>query len=130
MALRYTDEQLLQILRDLAAELGHSPSTGELLARYGLPSPSAYRGHFGNWNDVLEAAGLETRSHRAPLYTDEQLLQTLRDLAAELGRSPTINDLQRRRDLPLRNTYIKRFKSWKAALEAAGLKPNAPDPDL
>ena len=36
----YTDERLLEILRDLAAKLGRSPLIRELFARRDLPSPS------------------------------------------------------------------------------------------
>ena len=57
-------------------------------------------------------------------YTDGRLLEILRDLAAELGQSPTWSGLLARRDLPSPITYVNRFGSWNAALEAAGLKLN------
>ena len=120
MALDYTDERLLEILRDLAAELGRSPTQHELKARRDLPALNAYINRFGSWNAALEAAGLATY-RRSLIYSDEQLLQTLRDLAAELGRSPTGNEMQARHDLPSAKVYYVRFKSWLAALEAAGL---------
>jgi hypothetical protein len=118
----YTDQQLLDILRDLAAELGRSPTVQELLARPGLPSHSTYFNRFASWNAALEAAGLETRPWR-PDYTDAQLLDVLRDLAAELGRTPTRGDLLARPDLPSPTAYTGHFGNWNAALEAAGLEP-------
>ncbi|MGD9099390.1 MAG: hypothetical protein PVF45_02840 [Anaerolineae bacterium] len=119
----FSKEQLLQILRDLAAELGYAPTTYEMQARQDLPSPATYHRHFGTWKAALQAAGL-TPGRRPPAHTDEQLLQILRDLAAELGRSPTQRELQARDDLPLLSVYCRHFGGWNAALEAAGLKLN------
>ncbi len=119
----YTAEQLLHILRDLAAQLGRPPTVDEMLARRGVPSPRTYASHFGNWNKALEAAGLEPRPGTGDLvYSDEHLLNTLRDLADELGHSPTVDEMLARPGLPAPQTYINRFGSWNAALEAAGLK--------
>jgi len=58
-------------------------------------------------------------------YTKEQLIFYLRRIAAELKRTPTINDLGKNKKRPSSTTYIKRFKSWNSALKAAGLKINA-----
>jgi uncharacterized protein YejL (UPF0352 family) len=129
MAARYSDQQLLAILRDLAADLGRSPTIQELLARPGLPAPRTYANHFGNWNAALEAAGLETRPH-IPAYTDKQLLNILRDLAADLGRAPTIQELLARSDLPSPRTFAGHFGNWNKALEAAGLEPRPGTGDL
>jgi uncharacterized protein YejL (UPF0352 family) len=118
----YSDEQLLQILRDLANELGRSPRAGEMQARSDLPSPITYRTHFGSWPAALEAAGLEPY-RRSPVYSDEQLLQILRDLAAELGQTPVQRELQARQELPSPAVYTQRFGKWTAALQAAGLEP-------
>ncbi len=124
MASPYTNKFLLRVLRDLADELGRTPTYRELLNRRGLPSPSIYHKRFGSWNKALEAAGLEPkRRRRPPAYTDEQLLQALRDLAAKLGRTPVYRELLNHRGLPSPSIYHKRFGSWNAALEAAGLEP-------
>ncbi len=119
-----TDEQLLDTLRTLADELGRPPTCREMRARRDLPDPGTYSRRFGSWSNALETAGLEARYCRTPDYTDEQLLQALRDLAAELGRTPTGREMQDRRDLPSPRTCQIRFGSWNAALEAAGLEPN------
>jgi len=120
----YTDEQLLDILRDLAAELNRPPTQLELAACRDVPSPAAYYSHFGSWNAALEAAGLEARHQHTPAYDDEQLLAILRDLAAELNKTPTCRDLAIRRDLPASSVYDRHFGSWNRALEMVGLEPN------
>jgi hypothetical protein len=121
---RYSDERLLATLRTLAAELGRSPLVRDLRNRPNLPAPSTYRERFGSWSAVLRAAGLKHCQSRGDLvYSDEYLLDALRALAAELGRSPTSNEMLARPDLPASGTYAHRFGSWNAALEAAGLEP-------
>jgi len=62
---RYDDEELLDALRHLAGELGHAPSPSELRKRPDLPVPETFQNHFGTWNSVLKASGLEPR-HPTP----------------------------------------------------------------
>jgi hypothetical protein len=54
----YETDELLQILRELAEELGHTPTVLELGAREDLPSPYTYRDRFGRWSEALREAGL------------------------------------------------------------------------
>jgi hypothetical protein len=54
---RYEREELLDILRGLAEELGRAPSMAELRERNNLPSPSTYKYRFGRWNAALKEQG-------------------------------------------------------------------------
>jgi len=119
----HTDADLLDALRGLADELGRPPAVQELLARPDLPTPGAYVHRFGDWSNALEAAGLDASYRRPPAYTDADLLDALRGLAAELDRTPTGRELLARRDLPSPSICQIRFGSWNKALEAAGLEP-------
>lgn len=60
-----------------------------------------------------------------PLYesfTDDELLNILRDAAAELGRLPSQKEI-----FCVYRAYIRRrFKNWPTALRAAGLKTSKP----
>lgn len=58
---RYEREELVEILRALAQQLGHAPSMAELWRREDLPTPSTYKYRFGRWNAALEEAGLTPR---------------------------------------------------------------------
>lgn len=58
------------------------------------------------------------------MYTDEELLDALRGLASELGRTPSGTDINSREDIPSEATYHRRFDSYVAACEMAGLEPN------
>jgi hypothetical protein len=51
----------LPTLRELAEELGHTPTIAELQAREDLPSPYTYRDRFGRWSEALREAGLTPR---------------------------------------------------------------------
>jgi hypothetical protein len=55
---KYDRAELLDILQELAEELGHTPSTAELREREDLPAPSTFVYRFGRWNAALEEAGL------------------------------------------------------------------------
>lgn len=63
---RYETEELLEILRDFAEELGHAPSIAELQAQEDLPSPCTYRYRFGRWNEAVRQAGLTPRHAISP----------------------------------------------------------------
>jgi hypothetical protein len=58
---RYESEQLLQLLRELAEELGHTPTIAALQAREDLPSSYTYRDRLGRWIEALKQAGLTSR---------------------------------------------------------------------
>lgn len=54
---RFTDAELLTVLRTLAMELGRTPSESDL-RRYGLPSNVTYVNHFGHLSEAQRRAGL------------------------------------------------------------------------
>jgi len=63
--MKYTDDELIQILVDLAVELGRTPRMIDLMDREGGPYPSLYQTRFssrGNaqdgWNVALKMVGL------------------------------------------------------------------------
>jgi hypothetical protein len=116
----YDPEDLLEHLRTVAEGLGRTPTQAEL-RETGGPHPATYRAHFGSWKAALAEVGLEPRCGRR--YETEELLQILRELAEELGRTPTIAELQARADLPSPYTYRDRFGRWNEALGKAGLTP-------
>ena len=73
--------------------------------------------HFGTWNAAKRAAGLSPRR----FISREELLEQLRDLGAELGRTPTAKDLDERRGRMASKSLIwHTFGSLAAALREAG----------
>jgi hypothetical protein len=115
---RYSDEELLAELRASAERLGRSPTMREFA---GDPKtrvhPQTVIEHFGSWNAAKREAGLVPRR----FATREELLQVLRDLGAELGRTPTARDLEERRGrVPSKSLYWHTFGSLTTALREAG----------
>jgi len=115
---RYSDDQILAELRASAERLGRSPTMREFAADAATQvHPQTVIEHFGSWNAAKRAAGLVPRR----FVTREELLRILRDLGAELGRTPTSRDLDERRGrTPSKSLYWHTFGSFAAALRDAG----------
>ena len=121
----YADEELLDAIRDLADELGETPTMNDIDAAQGYPSAVACYERFGSWNAALLEAGLEP-SHNKIEHTEDELLNAIRSLAKDLGRTPSSNDMNDAEGTPHTSTYQGRFGSWSQAVEAAGLNPYSP----
>jgi hypothetical protein len=73
--------------------------------------------HYGTWNAAKRAAGLTPRR----FISREELLEQLRGLGAELGRTPTARDLDaNRRKVASKSLIWHTFGSLTAALKEAG----------
>ena len=115
---RYSDEQILDELRAHAARVGRSPTMKEFAADPETKvHPQTVIEHFGTWNAAKRAAGLVPRRFATP----KELLDVLRALGEELGRTPTARDLDERRGrIPSKSLYWHTFGSLSAALRQAG----------
>jgi len=117
---RYTDDEILEELRQAAERLGRSPTMREFAddgeARV---HPQTVIEHFGTWNAAKRAAGLFPRR----FLTRDELLVQLRNFGEELGRTPTARDLaERGRSLPSASLYAHTFGSLADALREAGFE--------
>ena len=115
---RYTDEEILAELRASAVRLGRSPTMREFA---GDPEASVHPQtvieHFGTWNAAKRAAGLQPRR----FISREELVAQLRELGEELGRTPTVRDIEERRGRMASKSLIwHTFGSLAAALKEAG----------
>jgi hypothetical protein len=120
MRRRYSDEEILDELRAAAERSGRSPTMREFAkdpeARV---HPQTVIEHFGTWNAAKRAAGLFPRR----FLTRAELLEQLRALGEELGRTPTARDLAgRRRSMPSASLYTHTFGSLGNALREAGFE--------
>lgn len=113
--------QVLAVARTVIAERGRLTHAG--LARHGVR-----RGMWQPYFPTIEALAQASGGRSGVQYwSDGQLLDGLRGLAATIGRTPADSDL-RRYGLPWPQTYGKRFGSYVAACTRAGLVPNVPAP--
>jgi hypothetical protein len=115
---RYSDDQILIELRESAERLGRSPTMKEFAADQDAHvHPQTVIEHFGTWNAAKRAAGLMPRR----FATREELVDQLRRLGAELGRTPSARDLDERRGtIPSKSLYWHTFGSLALALREAG----------
>jgi hypothetical protein len=115
---RYSDEQILGELRASAERLKRSPTMREFASDPETTvHPQTVIEHFGSWNEAKRAAGLVPRR----FATREELVGVLRELGAELGRTPTAKDLDERRgSMPSKSLYWHTFGSLSSALREAG----------
>ena len=115
---RYTDDEILGELRTSAERLGRSPTMREFAADPGATvHPQTVIEHFGTWNAAKRAAGLQPRR----FISREELLAQLRELGEELGRTPTVRDIEARRGRMASKSLIwHTFGSLAAALKEAG----------
>lgn len=115
---RYSDEQILDQLRASAERLGRSPTMREFAADpdAGL-HPQTVIEHFGTWNAAKRAAGLTPRR----FISRDELLEQLRELGRELGRTPTARDLDaNRKRIASKSLIWHTFGSLTEALREAG----------
>ncbi len=115
--------QAVQVGRTVLNETGRLSQ--KTLFRHGI-SPKIVARYFKDMDGFRRVLGLSPLNRRT--YSNSELLSALRNLAQELGHTPTASDI-RRFGMPGRTTYVKRFGNWSDACRAAGLDPNLPTPD-
>ncbi|WP_266082224.1 homing endonuclease associated repeat-containing protein [Haladaptatus caseinilyticus] len=115
-------QELIDELRRMADVLRRSPTTTEM-NELGEYSAGTYRRRFDSWSNALAEADLEASNERQGgnvRVSEHALRSNLTELADKLGRSPTMKDMWHHGDHSPR-TYIERYDTWNAALEAAEL---------
>jgi len=115
---RYTDEEILEQLRDCSQRLGRSPTMKEFADdAQTTVHPQTVIDHFGSWNKAKRLAGLVPRR----FATREELVGLLRELGDRLGRVPTAKDVDANRGwMPSKSLYWHTFGSLSNALREAG----------
>jgi hypothetical protein len=116
----YTDAKVIEELQRVATQLGHSPSRTEF-AEYGQISATTVRNHFGSWNEGLKAASLERTIQQTA--TDEEVIRAIQKLAAEFGRAPEAQEMERYGDCSVKAAQ-RCFGRWNRALISAGFEPH------
>ncbi|MBS4161479.1 hypothetical protein GWP49_30870, partial [Klebsiella pneumoniae] len=111
MPRKYTKEELIEMLKSRAEELGRSPKQKEVKQFQTIVK------RFGSFNKGLEAAGLTPNKKRRKKYTEAELIEILQQRAEELGRSP------KKREIKQFQTIVNHFGTFNKGLEAAGLTP-------
>jgi hypothetical protein len=108
-----TEEELLQLLRDLGTQLGRIPTAKDIEARKGaMPSKSLYWHTFGSLNTALKRAGFDVAVGEERL---ERAIEQGADLAVRSGRLPKFADwAQARKTDPAMLTEWQVYRMFEA----------------
>ncbi|WP_188884429.1 homing endonuclease associated repeat-containing protein [Halarchaeum grantii] len=117
--MKISEEELINELKRLARN--HScPPTLQELREHGKYSATTYYNRFGSWKEALAEAGFSPRDPQTEA-SEEELIQSLVDLADRLEETPTVDQMDEEGDY-WTSTYRNHFGSWDVALEKAGLE--------
>tara|TARA_Y100000034_G_C6889035_1_gene408696 strand:- start:202 stop:1137 length:936 start_codon:yes stop_codon:yes gene_type:complete len=118
--MRYSDKELLRLLRKKAKELGKSPKGSELNKDKNYPDRTTYDDHFKSLNNALELAGLEVK-YKFRKWKKKEVIYWLNKKYIELGRTPGIRDFDKDKRTPAKNTVRKLFGNWTNALRESNI---------
>ena len=110
------DEQLLEDLRATAKKLGLVTITSTLYDKHGKHGHHIICNRFGKWETALLKAGLEPSGFHSTITTEE-LLEEIERVWIKLGRQPTTSDIKSGASKYSLNSYVRKFGSWRKALE-------------
>jgi hypothetical protein len=119
----YTDGELLDDLKRVAAKIGRSPTVSEY-ETHGKYSPQTIYRRFNGWDNAKVTAGLDTTTDTTKI-SDDELLDDLKRVAAKIGRSPTEHEYETHGEYGL-TTFRRRFDGWNNAKLAANLDLTEP----
>lgn len=113
-----TNEELIQQLKDIANEMGQTPSINELIDR-GI-NTTIYHTRFGSYNNALELAGLDINFERGKVtHTNDELVEMYIDLSNRLGKAATQKDIDEHLEYNS-DVFAIRFGSINKLREIAG----------
>ncbi|HHY78852.1 MAG TPA: hypothetical protein GX516_00485, partial [Thermoanaerobacter sp.] len=119
--MRYSDEELLNYIKELYIKLGKTPTKRNL----GKYDAGTYRRHFGSWNNALIKAGFNINRR---LYTDTEILDWLKNFYITYGYSPSQSDFTKQfKDTKL---FRNRWVNWSNTLKEAGVPVRKQYPKL
>lgn len=121
----WTREQILVALGALAQIRRRTPTQRWTQAHGPAGLVSAATREFGTWNKAVVAAGLAVNLTqplgRGRYWTADRVLDTIRALADDLGRTPSSQAVVAAGYAGMLPPAYEHFGSWPAACEAAGL---------
>ena len=111
------DDELLADLRRVAKELGKDGVTVKEYKERGRFNPATLTRRFGSWLVATDKAEL-SRTRNLVRIPSEKLFANLVELWTNGGRQPRYEDLTPGVSRFSKGTYVKRFGTWRKALEA------------
>ena len=106
----YSSETMIKLLKNKTIQLGHNPTIKEVNADKSMPSPVSYINRFGSWGRALELVELIPKGKK---YSDEELLDMMRNKIEELGHEPTMKEVDEDKNMPSSSAYRNHFGSYR-----------------
>jgi hypothetical protein len=132
LARNCTNEEIIAEVKRVGSLIKKDVMSQDVFNEYAKVSSSTARKRFGSWKKVLIAAGLDHRYADRPEFkkarsrklTDEEIIVELQRIAKIIGKeSITIDDFMTNSSIEMHPESVRRrFGSWPALLEKAGLK--------
>ena len=119
-SMAYSDEELLEDIRTVAAIVERTPSIQDY-RDHGEYAATTITRRFESWQDAVSQAGFEPHAAETEIPEGE-LLAELRRLAEEHG-TPATAEVMNDEGAYWVSTYRRRFGSWGNALAEAGFEP-------
>jgi hypothetical protein len=91
MRKKYTDEFLIETLKEYAKLKGKTPTYQEFEKDPSVPSATVYKNRFGSWNKALEIAGIKVNAIRK--HSKEAIIRDALEFYRTHGRSPYYYEL-------------------------------------
>jgi len=119
-----TDDQILAELDRISKVLGKEYVTKEDWRNYSeIGHDSTVEHRFGSWSLALKKAGLKV-SPKGQRYSQEDYFENLLNVWTHLGRQPSLDEMNKPPSKISGAAYVKRFGSWRKALEAFVVRIN------
>jgi hypothetical protein len=122
-----TNDEIINMIQNVSAQLNKAISE-RLLGKYNLPSKRYIlkRLDCHSWNDVLRLCNLPINKVTKNEYTVDMLINILQNISIKLGKSPTIDDINRDKSVPSPDYFYDKFNtlSWNEILRTSGLQYN------
>jgi hypothetical protein len=120
-----TTEELLEDLKICGRRYTDGIITEDRYKILGKYASTTMMRRFGTWNKAIEAAGY--KGGNISYYSDEALFANLMSLWEHRGRQPRRAELTTQRSEISQGPYLRRFKTWTAALNAFVIYANSTD---
>lgn len=123
-----TDDQLIEDLRRVSKSSKDTSVRQRVYKAEGKFGVTTVIRRFGSWNNAIKLAGLQVSVERVIENLD--ILEDIGKVWEELGRQPTYGDMSPPRSRFHTATYVRRFGSWRKALEQFVVYAEREDIDL
>ena len=121
---QYTEKELLNKLKKFADKLGRAPIKKEIKKNENMPDPVTYKRWFISYKNACKKVGYTYTANNTHVgYSKNKLLNDLRKFALQLGRTPTLTEVDENQEIASAGSYTYHFGNYSNACKKAGLVP-------